>query len=371
MRTRILSKAGLLFAAGLFLVAGLALSNTVTAQEEVPPPYAGMKNPFPWDEAAVRQAGQSVYEQSCQGCHGASGDGVAAFDFGTEDYASSLQERPDYFFWVFSEGRLTKGMPPYKSSLSDEERWQVLTYMGSLGESGGEDTPDDTTLPPEPSPAEIKGNIFMSAPEQAFAGSPLIISAAVRDEKNQPVAGAEVKLFIKIDFFASGLIEIGEAVTDEQGVAIFEHVPRQTGEIELVALYQDIEGIATISLLAAGEPLYKTEAGLHFPPLVDEVIIGPESAKELGPMGQAPNVGLRIPGGTAPLFFLLPLVVLLIWLVYFRVMHLVSGIPGDRQIGEPNTKLVPTIGLFLVAAMGILLLLMLLTGPYSHFNLMP
>ncbi len=49
------------------------LTTAVLAQEELPPPYAGLKNPFPWNDAAVQEAGKGLYQQSCLGCHGANG----------------------------------------------------------------------------------------------------------------------------------------------------------------------------------------------------------------------------------------------------------------------------------------------------------
>lgn len=105
----------------------------VVAQEEVPPPYAGLKNPFKWDDPDVQASGKNVYKQSCLGCHGVKGSNLAQFDFSKLEYAAGLEGRPDYYFWVLSEGRMSQGMPGYKASLSEEQRWHLLTYMRSLG----------------------------------------------------------------------------------------------------------------------------------------------------------------------------------------------------------------------------------------------
>ena len=109
------------------------LATAVLAQGEPPPPYAGLKNPFPWTDTSAQETGKGIYEHSCRSCHGASGNNVPIADFSTTNYSSNLQARPDYYFWVTSEGRLDKGMPAYNSYLSDEQRWQVLTYVWSLG----------------------------------------------------------------------------------------------------------------------------------------------------------------------------------------------------------------------------------------------
>ena len=120
------------------------MAAAVKAQEEPPPPYAGLANPFPWSDSSAQKAGMELYQQSCQGCHGADGGNIAASDFSAAGYPGKLEERPDLYFWLLSEGRLDKGMPAYKSSLSEEQRWQVLTYLWSLG---AEVTPSEVTRP--------------------------------------------------------------------------------------------------------------------------------------------------------------------------------------------------------------------------------
>ncbi len=124
------------------------LATAVLAQEEteVPAPYAGLKNPFPWSDAPAQEVGKELYQQSCSGCHGGSGDNLAGSDFSVVDYPKSLEERADLYFWILSEGMLDEGMPPYKSSFSEEQRWQVLTYLWSLGT---EVAPQEVTSPPE------------------------------------------------------------------------------------------------------------------------------------------------------------------------------------------------------------------------------
>ncbi len=130
------------------------LATAVLAQEEteVPTPYAGLRNPFSWSDTSAQEAGKALYQQSCSGCHGANGGNIARTDFSAADYPRSLEERPDLYFWILSEGELDEGMPPYKSSLSEEQQWQVLTYLWSLGT---EVAPQEVTPPPEsPTPLD-------------------------------------------------------------------------------------------------------------------------------------------------------------------------------------------------------------------------
>lgn len=344
------------------------LATAAMAQEgspdEVPVPYAGMENPFSWSDASAQEAGKGIYQLSCLGCHGASGDSIARADFSAADFPQNLEESPDRYFWILSEGRLDKGMPPYKSSLSEEQRWQVLTYLWSLGE----------TAPPPPVTPPLKeeaGTLLVTAPEQAQSGQPLTLTAALQDKQGKPIGSATVKFFIKTDFFISDLVEIGEALTNDLGVAVFKYTPRQTGDTQVVARYETIETTITVSLTEADEPLYQTEAGIRLPAPGEDVLIGPESARGLGEMGEAPTSALRLPGSILSWLLFIVVAVILIWVTYFRVLYQVFRIPIVQEIEDTNTRLVPLVGLAIVVILGILLVLLLLTGPYSHFHLLP
>ena len=120
---------GVIFAFGLLWVLGAA----ALAQGETPAPYAGQKNPYPWADNVTQAAGQAIYQTSCRGCHGATGSNIDNVDFSTSRYSNDLIARQDYYFWAVSEGRLDKGMPAYKSNLSEAQRWQVLAYIWGLG----------------------------------------------------------------------------------------------------------------------------------------------------------------------------------------------------------------------------------------------
>lgn len=106
----------------------------VSAQGGVaPPPYTGLKNPFAWNDVLARAAGQKIYQQSCAPCHGDTGSTYPKANFSAGDFPQKLEAQPDYFMWVVSEGEPQLGMPIFKASLSTEQRWQLLTYLWSLG----------------------------------------------------------------------------------------------------------------------------------------------------------------------------------------------------------------------------------------------
>ncbi len=342
------------------------LATAVMAQGEPPPPYAGLKNPFPWSDASAQEAGKKLYQQSCQACHGINGGNIAGADFSNVDFPQSLEEKADFYFWTLSEGRLAKGMPPFKSSLSEEQRWQVLTHLWSLGPA----TPPEAPPPPPPPVEGEKGALLLTVPEVAQSGQPLTITAALQDEEGKPIGNVPVKFFIKADFFASGLMAIGETLTNAQGIAIFEYTPQQIGETQIVARYEAVEAATTLTLTEADESFYQPETGLHFPEFGQGAFVFPESVLKPGEEGAAPLPVLRIPGG----FKSLPLVVyvgavILVWSLYLYSMYQGFRIPIVKEIRGTDTRLVPLIGMAVMVAFVIMLVLILITGPYSHIHL--
>ncbi len=131
------------------------LTSTPTSTSTPPPPYVGLKNPFSWDDTSAHEAGSMIFGESCAVCHVPAAEGVPALgiDFNTIDYRQNLEERPDFYFWTVSEGRLDTIMPPWLDTRSEEERWQVLTYIWSLGEAVS------TTPPPSPAPPVVLGDL--------------------------------------------------------------------------------------------------------------------------------------------------------------------------------------------------------------------
>jgi mono/diheme cytochrome c family protein len=109
---------------------------------EVPPPYAGLVNPFAGDHDAI-EAGRPIYEEGCAGCHGEAGRGDGAGAARLDPAPADLTEHSayaadDYWFWRISEGGAVppydSAMPAWKDSLSETEIWQVLTYCRHLAE---------------------------------------------------------------------------------------------------------------------------------------------------------------------------------------------------------------------------------------------
>ncbi|RME88944.1 MAG: cytochrome c [Anaerolineae bacterium] len=102
--------------------------------EEVPAQYAGKTNPLGPDAAAQ---GQEVYTTYCASCHGDTGlgDGPAAASL--DPAPANLQELAataddDFLFWRISEGVSGTAMVPWKGTLSEEQIWQVISFLHTL-----------------------------------------------------------------------------------------------------------------------------------------------------------------------------------------------------------------------------------------------
>lgn len=114
------------------------------AHTHVAPPrdFAGLGNPFADDEAAIA-AGKVIYETNCATCHGpeGAGDGVAAEGLNPKPASLSdgmmMRELSEgYLFWRVSKGGamepFNSAMPPWENVLSEEARWQVISYIRTL-----------------------------------------------------------------------------------------------------------------------------------------------------------------------------------------------------------------------------------------------
>lgn len=99
-------------------------------EADVPEAYAGAINPFDPGDADAIAAGELLATRRCRSCHGMTLRGSRG---GVPDLVASAQARSDGFlFWAISEGS-RQGMPNWGNALSEEERWQVVTYLRSLG----------------------------------------------------------------------------------------------------------------------------------------------------------------------------------------------------------------------------------------------
>ena len=100
----------------------------------VPAEYAGRTNPL-GPEAASE--GAAVFKTNCEMCHGPQGHGDGPAGQALDPRPRNLAElQPkvgdDFFFWRIHEGKPGTSMVAWKGILSDEQIWQVVTFIHTL-----------------------------------------------------------------------------------------------------------------------------------------------------------------------------------------------------------------------------------------------
>lgn len=139
---------------GLSLIAllpGLLISSCSLAEDITPPPAVATaqmarplatQEPVPVSQPPLTQpdlsSGATIYADRCAACHGLSGRGdgemVASLPFPPTALADpdvAQNASPQRWYQVVTQGNLDRLMPPF-SSLSDQQRWDVVGYALSL-----------------------------------------------------------------------------------------------------------------------------------------------------------------------------------------------------------------------------------------------
>lgn len=106
-----------------------ASASVYAALQKAPAKAAAKRNPLENDPEA-RAAGTKLFAQHCAECHGENADGGKK---GPSLRAPEVQQAtPGALFWLLTNGVVRKGMPVW-SKLPDAQRWQLVTYIKSLG----------------------------------------------------------------------------------------------------------------------------------------------------------------------------------------------------------------------------------------------
>lgn len=99
---------------------------------QAPEKARAKRNPLEKDPAAVA-AGRILFEQRCVECHG---DDAQGGKKGPSLRASEIQDaEPGAIFWILTNGVVRKGMPVW-SKLPEPQRWQLVSFIKSLGPAG-------------------------------------------------------------------------------------------------------------------------------------------------------------------------------------------------------------------------------------------
>jgi mono/diheme cytochrome c family protein len=101
----------------------------VSRLHSAPPVASRMKNPYAGQPEAAK-AGAELYAQNCSPCHAANAGGAGPYP---ALRSGPTQAAPDgAIFWLIGTGNNQKGMPSFRS-LTQQQRWQIVTYLKSLG----------------------------------------------------------------------------------------------------------------------------------------------------------------------------------------------------------------------------------------------
>ena len=107
-----------------------SLANSVYIElAKAPKKAVARRNPLETDPEAPA-AGAKLFAQHCAECHGETAEGGKK---GPSLRASEVQQAtPGALFWVLTNGVVRRGMPVW-SKLPDAQRWQLVSYINSLG----------------------------------------------------------------------------------------------------------------------------------------------------------------------------------------------------------------------------------------------
>jgi mono/diheme cytochrome c family protein len=133
--------------AAIHLLAFAALAMALMAQDESRPKgtasvydelekvsarHRAKENPLARDAQAVA-AGGVLFEEHCEGCHGK--EAMGGKKAPSLRVAEVQNATPGTLYYILSNGVVRKGMPVW-SKLPELERWQLVSYVKSLGVAG-------------------------------------------------------------------------------------------------------------------------------------------------------------------------------------------------------------------------------------------
>jgi mono/diheme cytochrome c family protein len=124
----------ILVLAALTLTACGGGAEAVATLDPVPPDFAGLANPLGADAPT---AGASVFKTNCESCHGPQGHGDGPVASALDPAPKNLAELQavagdDYLFWRIAAGKEGTSMVAWKGVLTDEQIWQVVSFIRTL-----------------------------------------------------------------------------------------------------------------------------------------------------------------------------------------------------------------------------------------------
>jgi Cytochrome c, mono- and diheme variants len=202
---------------------------------EVPEDKKARVSPFKFSTESVAK-GQDIFKRNnCISCHGepTKGNFQPMTPSPGDPATDKFQKQTDgALFYKITTGRLP--MPSFKDVLSEEERWDVISYFRSFNKN---------YVQPDIELANQKGGplALLTATFDSTANK---LNVLVTDTLKRPMKGAKVFLYVKRYF---GNLQLLDPLTSgEKGTVVFllpKDIPGdRKGTIELIAKYSDESG---------------------------------------------------------------------------------------------------------------------------------
>ncbi len=119
----------------IVMILSVMILSTIQQEWKAPPEADKLKNPLIGQELAIKE-GKKLFATYCAICHGekGKGDGIAGAALNPKPSnlttATFHTQSDGAIFWKITEGRAP--MASYKATLSEEERWQLVSYLRTL-----------------------------------------------------------------------------------------------------------------------------------------------------------------------------------------------------------------------------------------------
>jgi mono/diheme cytochrome c family protein len=235
----------------LMLVSGIRLF----AQEwTVPEDQKTKASPFRFNADSI-QKGVTLYFKNCQSCHGNPGKkNWAKITPEPGDPASDkYQAQTDgEMFYRITSGKIP--MPEFRNILSENERWNVISYIRSFNPAYIQPNPENR--------AGFSGKQLTLAMQYRKEMEKIMVTAmeVMPDKKQLPVKGVEIILFVKRYF---GKMQLGEPKSTNNKGEVFFEIPStlrgdRDGNVDLTAMVHDNSGkmgeAQVKATVAAGKP---------------------------------------------------------------------------------------------------------------------
>ncbi len=207
----------------LFLGFFFFVSMHLSAQEwTVPADEAGKLSPFAFSDS-TRQAGGVLYNTNCKSCHGDPGKNnvVKLVPLPPDPASDQMQKNSDGAIHY----KLTNGrglMPSFKNTLTMTDTWKIISFIRSFNEKYVQEVAKKTDL------GTSFQNVKILLTFNKETNQVKVMPTYSKDNKQQIVVGAEIKLFVK-RYFGNLMID-GVKNTDNQGVAYFDFPKNLPGD---------------------------------------------------------------------------------------------------------------------------------------------